>query len=173
MGAWVPAATLTFDGLVQAAPQGGGLIGLGRFASLLLMLNLLLCAFNLLPVHPLDGASVLAGVATVALLGAESPRVDDEHPVVGETATRDGGETLAHVVGQGRGPRHVETQLHRGRDLVHVLTARPGGAHEVLLELGLVDRHPGSHPEHVRSASRLPVARRAGLARAAGGAGLR
>lgn len=63
-GAWVPAETLALDGLVQAPPGGSdALVGLGRFASLLFLLNLLLCAFNLLPVHPLDGASVLAGLA--------------------------------------------------------------------------------------------------------------
>jgi Zn-dependent protease len=35
--------------------------GLGRFCSVLFGLNLLLMLFNLLPIPPMDGASVLAG----------------------------------------------------------------------------------------------------------------
>jgi len=54
-----------FDHLVVpavAAAEAGLLDGLGRFCSVLLTLNLILLLFNLIPLPPLDGASVLAGL---------------------------------------------------------------------------------------------------------------
>jgi len=63
VGLWEPAAAaMAPDRLVVAAPETAGLLdGLGRFLSILLVLNVLLGVFNLLPVPPLDGAAVLAG----------------------------------------------------------------------------------------------------------------
>lgn len=61
-GWWMPALDLGFDRLVApVAEQAGALDAFGRLLSILLGLNLLLLVFNLIPVPPLDGASVLAG----------------------------------------------------------------------------------------------------------------
>jgi Zn-dependent protease len=50
------------DHLVTTGAQEGTLAeGLGRFCSVLLSLNIILFFFNLLPLPPMDGASVLAG----------------------------------------------------------------------------------------------------------------
>lgn len=52
-----------FDQVVVAAVEGGSVwIGVGRFCSVLFSLNLILCLFNLLPLPPMDGASVLSGL---------------------------------------------------------------------------------------------------------------
>jgi Zn-dependent protease len=50
------------DRLVQATAEGSGWQdGLGRFLSVLLVLNVALFLFNLIPFPPMDGASVLSG----------------------------------------------------------------------------------------------------------------
>lgn len=60
-GWWVPA--FEFDRLVAPALEGaGGVEALGRLLSIALGLNLLLFVFNLIPVPPLDGAAVMAGL---------------------------------------------------------------------------------------------------------------
>ena len=46
-------------------------------------------------------------------------------------------EPHAHGLGQRRRAARIEPQLHRGRHLVDVLPARPRGAHERLLQLGV------------------------------------
>jgi Zn-dependent protease len=57
-GWFVPPDSLnTYDHLV-AAPGGAQSFG-GQVLSIFLMLNVLLCAFNLIPLPPLDGASVI------------------------------------------------------------------------------------------------------------------
>src|SRR5262249_12281013 len=43
---------------------------------------------------------------------------------------------------------HVESQLHRGRELVDVLPARTGGADEALDELALLDRDVVGDADH-------------------------
>jgi len=54
--------SLEFDHLVLA-PAGTVWWGIGRMCSVLLTLNLVLAILNLLPLPPLDGSSVLAGLA--------------------------------------------------------------------------------------------------------------
>lgn len=49
--------SITFVSLVDPAPGEGP--GLATFVSILFSLNLLLCAFNLIPLPPLDGSSAL------------------------------------------------------------------------------------------------------------------
>ncbi|HEX4825294.1 MAG TPA: site-2 protease family protein [Candidatus Polarisedimenticolaceae bacterium] len=62
-GAFQVPETLTIDRLVTASPgMPAFLDGVGRFLSIVLGLNLILAVFNLLPVPPLDGISVLAGL---------------------------------------------------------------------------------------------------------------
>jgi Zn-dependent protease len=63
-GWWVePPLRVIADQLV-VAPTGAAaaLDGLGRFLSIVLTLNIVLAVFNLIPVPPLDGISVLAGL---------------------------------------------------------------------------------------------------------------
>jgi Zn-dependent protease len=59
-----------FHHLVDAADGGALLTGLGELLTVLLVLNILLFVFNMLPVPPLDGASAITGVlpARVAML---------------------------------------------------------------------------------------------------------
>ena len=64
-GLWVVPEVLPpqFDRVVVAAAEGGSAwIGVGSFCSVLFSLNLILCLFNLLPLPPMDGASVLSGL---------------------------------------------------------------------------------------------------------------
>ncbi len=59
---WFESPAPVIDGLVVPHPEGPGYLeGLTIFLSILLTLNVLLFVFNLIPVPPLDGASVLAG----------------------------------------------------------------------------------------------------------------
>jgi Zn-dependent protease len=56
-GWFVPPDTVTFEHLVSAPGEGRSFAG--ELLSIFLTLNVLLCAFNLIPLPPLDGASVL------------------------------------------------------------------------------------------------------------------
>jgi Zn-dependent protease len=53
---------VTFSHLVDAASGAGWLNGLGDLLSVLLVLNLLLFVFNMLPLPPLDGATAIGGL---------------------------------------------------------------------------------------------------------------
>jgi Zn-dependent protease len=70
LSGWWSAPTTPFieyDRLVQPlSANGGALECFGRLCSILLVLNLLLFVFNLIPVPPLDGASVLGGLSARA-----------------------------------------------------------------------------------------------------------
>jgi Zn-dependent protease len=58
-GGWFVAPdSASFERLVSS-PLGDGQTFAGEMLSILLMLNVLLCAFNLIPLPPLDGASVI------------------------------------------------------------------------------------------------------------------
>ncbi len=62
---WMPAdpGSFRFDRMVLPADGAAGpLEGAGRFLSVMFGLNLLLFVFNLIPVPPLDGAAVVAGL---------------------------------------------------------------------------------------------------------------
>lgn len=64
-GVWTPSSAEYYelDRLVQpAAESARWLEGLGRLCSVLLSLNTVLFLFNLMPLPPLDGASVVAGL---------------------------------------------------------------------------------------------------------------
>ena len=66
--------------VVPGATAAAGLGGLGRFFSILLSLNVVLFLFNLLPLPPMDGASVLAGLFAPARQLRDRVR---ENPVIG------------------------------------------------------------------------------------------
>jgi Zn-dependent protease len=57
-GWFVAPDSVSFEHLV-ASPVGDGQTFTGEMLSILLTLNVLLCAFNLIPLPPLDGASVI------------------------------------------------------------------------------------------------------------------
>lgn len=65
-GIWVPlpyGSVVPLDQLVVSAAEGtAAWDGLARFCSVLVSLNLVLFLFNLLPLPPMDGAAVLAGL---------------------------------------------------------------------------------------------------------------
>jgi Zn-dependent protease len=64
-GLWIefPGDSVPFDQLVVPAQENAGVIdGVTRLLSIMLDLNLLLFVFNLIPVPPLDGSAVLAGL---------------------------------------------------------------------------------------------------------------
>ena len=53
----------TYDKIVVPVTPGDGIAeGAGQFLSILLLLNMVLFVFNLIPLPPLDGASVLGGL---------------------------------------------------------------------------------------------------------------
>src|SRR5690606_15465743 len=81
-----------------------------------------------------EGRQPLARILAVAVLGAEALRLQHQHAIVGDAAVALGQQPFAHRFGQRRRARHVEAQLHRGGDLVDVLTARAAGADEAFDE---------------------------------------
>jgi hypothetical protein len=84
----------------------------------------------------------------VLLLGAEALRRDNEDAILRHAAAGELGEANRDVVRQRRRAAHVEAELHGARHLVDVLPARPGGAHEALLDLALVERDGLGDPDH-------------------------
>ena len=64
------------------------------------------------------------GVFAIFLLRAESIRGDDQHPLRANSPTRELNQPRADILREGSGICHVEAQLHRSRDLVHILSAR-------------------------------------------------
>ena len=57
-GWFMPPDSVTFEHLVARLTDTGGRFA-GEMLSIFLTLNVLLCAFNLIPLPPLDGASVI------------------------------------------------------------------------------------------------------------------
>jgi Zn-dependent protease len=64
MGVFKSPESISFVRIVDAVASGGAADGVAKFLSLLFSLNVLLGTFNLLPVPPLDGYSVLGLFAT-------------------------------------------------------------------------------------------------------------
>ena len=71
---------VNFHHLVDAANGSGFLTGLGELLAVLLVLNILLFVFNMLPVPPLDGASAITGVLPER--AAHLVRAVNAHPAV-------------------------------------------------------------------------------------------
>lgn len=61
-GVWLPEPVSADHLVAPAAGAPGFADGVGRFLSVALYLNLLLAVFNLIPLPPMDGASVVAGL---------------------------------------------------------------------------------------------------------------
>ena len=60
-GWFVPPDNVNFDSVVELAATGAPSF-ITSFLSILLVMNVFLCVFNLLPLPPLDGSAVLSGV---------------------------------------------------------------------------------------------------------------
>jgi Zn-dependent protease len=67
LGVWDAAAASDFSQLVAPVAEGAGALdAVARLASILTFLNLVLFVFNLIPLPPLDGSQVLAGLFSPA-----------------------------------------------------------------------------------------------------------
>src|SRR5262249_13158295 len=90
--------------------------------------------------RPDKRGEALARFVAVALLRAVAVGADDEHALVGHAPSRAPAQTVARGQRQARRMTHIEAQLDRRRYLVDVLSARPRGTDEPLLDFALVDR---------------------------------
>lgn len=79
-GVFVPPDRVNFHHVVEAAGGNPLLNGLGELLTVLLVLNVLLFFFNMLPVPPLDGASAITGV--LPRRAAELVRAVNAHPAM-------------------------------------------------------------------------------------------
>ena len=95
----------------------------------------------------------LDGVGAVLLLGAVAPGCDDQDPVLAHPSPRQLDQARVHLRRQGWRAAHVEAKLNRSRHLVHVLAARPRRAHELELDLALVEGKGGGDRDHGASIS--------------------
>src|SRR5690242_482582 len=77
----------------------------------------------------------LERVLAVALLGPVALGGDEEHALLAEPSAGQPLQPRADVARQRRRAADVEAQLHRRCQLVDVLPAGTGGAHEALLDL--------------------------------------
>jgi hypothetical protein len=102
-------------------------------------------------------------VLAVALLGAEAAGGDHDDAVLGQAAAGEARRPLAHLRRQGRGTGEVEAQLHRGRELVDVLSAGAGGADKAFLDLAVIEDHIAYYRYH-GAAQRGIVGGRANIA---------
>jgi Zn-dependent protease len=71
---------VNFHHLVDAANGSALIMGVGELLTVLLVLNILLFVFNMLPVPPLDGASAITGVLPPR--AAQLVRAVNAHPAV-------------------------------------------------------------------------------------------
>src|SRR5579872_7080427 len=82
------------------------------------------------------------GIVAVAPLGAMALRDDDEDALAREPRAGEPLEPGPDVARQRWRAAHIETQLHRGRQLVDVLAAWTRGAHEAFVDFALVNGQP-------------------------------
>ena len=80
LGIFVAPHRVNFHHLVDAAGGGALLTGVGELLAVLLVLNILLFVFNMLPVPPLDGASAITGILPEP--AAQLVRAVNAHPAV-------------------------------------------------------------------------------------------
>jgi Zn-dependent protease len=80
VGIFVAPHRVNFHHLVDAASGSAVLMGVGELLTVLLVLNILLFVFNMLPVPPLDGASAITGVLPER--AAQLVRAVNAHPAV-------------------------------------------------------------------------------------------
>ena len=100
------------------------------------LLRFLLCGFALV-------------VATMALFPeklfafprAMPLRCDDEHAILGQPASGKPLQPRAYRVGEAGRPADVEPQLHRGLDLLDILSTGARRAQKILVQFTLVERN--------------------------------
>ena len=80
LGIFVAPHRVNFHHLVDAAGGSALLTGVGDILAVLLVLNILLFVFNMLPVPPLDGASAITGILPEP--AAQLVRAVNAHPAV-------------------------------------------------------------------------------------------
>jgi disulfide bond formation protein DsbB len=90
----------------------------------------------------------LEGVGAIAVLHAKALRGDGDHALARSAAAGKCYQPRPYVVGQRRRMRGVEPQLYCGGDLVDVLTAGAGGAHELLFEFGILQSDVARDANH-------------------------
>jgi hypothetical protein len=77
---------------------------------------------------------------SVPLLGPMLSRFDDQYSVPRDAPAGHADEPRADIAGQRRGVSHIEPQLDRSRDLVHILAARARGPYKEELDFLLIER---------------------------------
>jgi hypothetical protein len=82
----------------------------------------------------------------VALLRARLARLDDEDSLLRHTPARKLDQAFADRVRQRRRVSDVETQLHRRRHFINILTPRPRCANEVELQFAFIYRDRVGYP---------------------------
>src|SRR5690606_10539080 len=104
-----------------------------------------------------------ACIGAVALLGAETPRTNDEDALAGHASAGEAAQARLHCRSERGGASDVEAQLDRACDLIDILPARPGRLDEDFLDVLFREVESRSDADH---GSRPRIAREAdGLAR--------
>ena len=78
----------------------------------------------------------LLRVLAIALPGRGALGRDDDDAVIGQPLAGKALQLFPHILGKVRRMANVEAQLHRGRDLVDVLSAGSGCADKAFLQFG-------------------------------------
>jgi len=87
----------------------------------------------------------LARIIAVAPLSAVAVCLDDENPIGGQALPGQSHQPPTDILRQRRRALHVEAQLHRRGDLVHVLPARPRRTHKTFHQLARIQRDTRGH----------------------------
>src|SRR5690349_10716866 len=89
-------------------------------------------------------------LGAITLLRAVTVGADHDHPLQSQPPPRQPSEPRLNVRRKRGMPIQLEPQFHRSRHLVDVLPAGPGGAHEALLDVALVERQRRGDWNHCR-----------------------
>ena len=73
-------------------------------------------------------------IVAIHRLGTKPPRLNHQHPAVSHASSRQAPQPRLELVVKIFGLRNIKTQFDRARNLVHVLTAGSGRAHELPLQ---------------------------------------
>lgn len=93
----------------------------------------------------------LQGIRTIALLRTEALCEQAEDTIGIYPPTCELEQAGAHGIRQGHTVQDVEAQLNRRRDLVDVLTPRPGSAHKTEFQLRITQSHAARNLDAVRA----------------------
>ena len=93
-------------------------------------------------------------ILPVTLLGTVFLCRDDQHAIAGHSSSGQSLKALLNILWYGSRMAYVEAKLHRGRDLVDVLTTGPRRANENFLDVTLVDGDGWTDTDHGRIVAR-------------------